>query len=195
LTDSEHLFLFAKPASYGTMVVRTDPTKILSMRSYLEKEWKVAFPGKPFESKLQAELVYEEAGGYNHNLKQIFFFITLLGCVLSASGIYALASLNVQKRTKEIGIRKVLGASVRSIIKLLNREFAIILAWAVVLGSAGGYFLTTALMGNLYAQHIEIGWGTVVLCSLAVFIIGISTTSTIIFKTATDDPTKTLRSE
>jgi putative ABC transport system permease protein len=195
LNDSEHIFMFAQPSNYKMMVLRTDPNKILSLRSYLEKEWKVAFPGKPFESKLQTDIVYQDAGEYNNNLKQIFFFITLLGCILSASGIYALASLNVQRRTKEIGIRKVLGASVGSIIKLLNKEFAIILALAVILGSTGGYFLTNSLMGNLYAQHIGIGLVTIALCGVTIFIIGISTTSTTIFKTATDNPTKTLRSE
>jgi putative ABC transport system permease protein len=195
LDNSEHIFMFARPSDYKTMVLRIDPNKILSLHSYLEKEWKTAFPGKPFECKLQEDIVYEEADGYNNNLKQIFFFITLLGCVLSASGIYALASLNVQKRTKEIGIRKVLGASVGSIVQLLNKEFAIILMMAVVFGSSGGYFLTNALLGNLYAQHIDIGFMTIVLCSLTIFIIGISTTSTTIFKTAIDDPTKTLRSE
>ena len=118
-----------------------------------------------------------------------------MGCLLSASGIYALASLNVQKRTKEIGIRKVLGASVGTIIQLLNKEFTIILALAAILGSSGGYVLTDALLGNLYAQHIEIGLLTIVLCSLFVFAIGIATTSTTILRAATDDPTKTLRNE
>ncbi len=137
----------------------------------------------------------KKANGYNNNLKQIFFFITLLGCLLSASGIYALASLNVQKRTKEIGVRKVLGASVGSIVQLLNKEFAIILALAALVGGGGGYFLTNSLLNDLYAQHIEIGFVTIVLCSLSVFIICISTASTTIFRTATDDPTKTLRNE
>jgi ABC-type antimicrobial peptide transport system permease subunit len=193
--DSEHLFTLTRPLKYRMMVVRTNPNDMLTVRSYLEKKWKVLFPGRPFESKLQEDIVYEEANGYNSNLKQILFFITLLGCLLSASGIYALASLNVQKRTKEIGVRKVLGASVGSIVQLLNREFAIILALACFLGGGGGYILTNILLSDLYAQHIEIGFMTIVLCSLSVFIIGISTTSTTIFKTATDDPTKTLRNE
>jgi putative ABC transport system permease protein len=193
--DSEHLFTLAQPSNYRMVVVRTDAEDVLAIRSYLEGQWKIVFPGKPFESKLQEDIVYEEADGYNSNLRQIFFFITFLGCVLSASGIYALASLNVQKRTKEIGIRKVLGASVRSIIQLLNKEFAIILSLAALLGSTGGYFLTNALLGDLYAQHIEIGFTTIVLCSFAVFIIGISTTSTTIFRTAMSNPTETLRNE
>jgi putative ABC transport system permease protein len=193
--DSEHLFTLTRPVNYGTMVIRTNPKDMLDVRVYLEKKWRVLFPGRPFESKLQEDIVYEEANGYNSNLKQIFFFITLLGCLLSASGIYALASLNVQKRTKEIGIRKVLGASIGSIVQLLNKEFAIILALASLLGGGSGYFLTNTLLNDLYAQHIEIGFVTIVLCSLSVFIIGISTTSTTIFRTATDDPTKTLKNE
>jgi ABC-type antimicrobial peptide transport system permease subunit len=192
---SEHLFTFTQPLKYSIMVVRTTPADMLDVRAYLEKKWKVLFPGRPFESKLQEDIVYEEADGYNSNLKQIFFFITLLGCLLSGSGIYALASLNVQKRTKEIGVRKVLGASVGSIVQLLNREFAIILTLAAMLGGSGGYFLTNTLLNDLYAQHIEIGFVTIILCSLSVFVIGIFTTSTTIFSTAIDDPTKTLRNE
>ena len=82
--DSEHLFTLTRASEYKVMVIRTDPGDMLAVRSYLEKRWKALFPGKPFESKLQEDIVYEEASGYNNNLKQIFFFITLLGCLLSA---------------------------------------------------------------------------------------------------------------
>jgi putative ABC transport system permease protein len=193
--DSEHIYTLTVPANYSTMVVKADPVQLLAVRSGIEAEWKKMFPGKPFESKLQSELVYEDAGEYNVNLTKIFFFITILGSLLSASGIYALASLNVQKRTKEIGVRKVLGASVRSIVQLLNKEFAIILLLAGLFGSVGGYALTNALMGNLYVQHIEIGAGTLVLCSFLVFIFGIATTSGTIFRSAVANPTDTLRTE
>jgi putative ABC transport system permease protein len=193
--DSEHIYTLAAPESYSTLVVRTDPANLLSVRSNLEVEWKKMFPGKPFECKLQTELVYQDASEYNVNLTKIFFFITVLGSLLSASGIYALASLNVQKRTKEIGVRKVLGASVRSIVQLLNKEFAIILMLAGLFGSVGGYALTNALMGSLYVQHIQIGVGTLVLCSFIVFIFGIATTSGTIFRSAVANPTETLRTE
>lgn len=193
--DSEHLFTLARPSMYRTMIVRTDPAQMGNVRSDLEKQWKVLFPDKPFEARLQEDVVYEDANAYNGNLTQICFFITLLGCLLSASGIYALASLNVQRRTKEIGVRKVLGASVGTIVRLLNKEFSIILALAAILGSSGGYLLTNALLNDLYVQHIEIGIATIALCAGLIFAIGISTTSATILRTATDDPTKTLRTE
>ncbi|WP_276374068.1 FtsX-like permease family protein [Chryseolinea sp. H1M3-3] len=193
--DSEHIFTLAPPSSFKSMVVRTDDKDILNVRSFLEEEWKKIFPGKPFESKFQVDMIYEEADTYNKSLSQIFFFITILGCMLSASGIFALASLNVQKRTKEIGVRKVLGASVQSIIQLVNKEFTIILGLAVFLGSTGGYLLTSALLDELSAQHLEIGFVTVIICSVTIFAIGILATSGTILKTALTNPTESLRNE
>jgi putative ABC transport system permease protein len=193
--DSEHVFTLARPSNFKWMVMNVNPGDIRYVHSYLEKEWKNTFPGKPFESKFQVDMVYEEADTYNNSFSQIFFFITILGCLLSASGIYALASLNVQKRTKEIGVRKVLGASVRSIIQLVNKEFTIILGLAVLLGSAGGYLLTDALLNELTSQHLEIGFATIVLCSITIFAIGISATSGTILKTALMNPTESLRNE
>jgi putative ABC transport system permease protein len=193
--NSEHVYMFCSPADYSTMVLKTNPADRSQVISQVETEWKKLFAGTPFQSHVQEDIIYEEAGGYNTNLRQILLFLTILGCVLSVSGIYALASLNVQKRTKEIGVRKVLGASVTSIVHLLNKNFAIILGVGAILGGAGGYLLTNALMNSLYAQHIEVGLTTVILCGLAIFIIGISTTSQTIFKTAITNPTETLRNE
>jgi ABC-type antimicrobial peptide transport system permease subunit len=193
-SNSEHLFMLTEPSKYRWMVVRTRHDDILTVRSDLENRWKAVFPGIPFECKLQAEMIHEESNGYNNNLRQILFFITLLGCLLSTSGIYASASLNVQKRTKEIGVRKVLGASVVSIIRLLNREFVVILALAVLLGSVGGRILTNILLDQ-YTQHIKPDAITILFCSLAVFLIGICATSSTIFRTASANPTTTLRNE
>jgi len=193
--DSEHFYTLSPPSKYNVMVLRTNPGDRNNVLNSIEKEWKKTFPGRPFQSSIQEDLVYEEAGSYNDNLTQILLFLTVLGCVLSVSGIFALASLNIQRRTKEIGVRKVLGASVTSIIKLLNKEFAFVLGLAALLGGIGGYFLTIALMNSLYAQHIDVAFFTVSVCGLTIFVIGLSTTSGTIFKTAVTNPTETLRSE
>ena len=193
--DSEHFYTLSMPSNYNVMVLRTNPEDRLNVLNSIETEWKKTFPGKPFQSDIQEDIVYDEAGGYNTNLKQILLFLTVLGSLLSASGIFALASLNVQRRTKEIGVRKVLGASVTSIIKLINKEFAIILGLAAMLGGVGGYFLTIALMNSLYVQHIDVGFLTVSLCGLIIFVVGLSTTSGTIFKAAVTNPTETLRNE
>jgi ABC-type antimicrobial peptide transport system permease subunit len=189
------IFYPAGKNQYVNLVVKTEHDNLPEIQKYLEKVWKELYPTKPFESKYQEELVLAGSRELNTNLEKIFLFITILGGFLSASGIFALASLNIAKRTKEIGIRKALGASVNNIVGLLNREFAIILAIAAVLGSAGGYFLTDALLGQIYKLHIPVGVLPVVLCAGFIFAIGILTTSSTIFKAAKTNPVDTLRSE
>jgi len=139
--------------------------------------------------------VYANVNQTNRNLTVVFLFLTVLGCLLSASGIYALANLNIGKRTKEIGVRKVLGASVGSILRLINKEFFFILLAAMIFGGAIGYVLTDALLDNIYRTHIDVGVFTVFLCGLLIFIIGISTTSTTILQAAKSNPVNTLRDE
>ena len=189
------IFYPAGKNQYITLLVKTEKADLPEIQKYLEKTWKEVFPGRAFESQFQEDLVLKDSRNANANLEKIFLFITVLGGVLSASGIFALASLNIAKRTKEIGIRKALGASVNNVIGLLNREFVIILAIAGILGSVAGYYLTNALLKEIYAFHVPVGIASVIICSLFIFGIGIFTTSATIFKAAMANPVNTLRNE
>ena len=189
------IFYPAGKNQYITLLVKTERGDLPEMQKYLESTWKELFPTKPFESQFQEDLVLKGSRETNANLEKIFLFITVLGGLLSASGIFALASLNIAKRTKEIGIRKALGATVGNIVGLLNKEFVIVLSIAAVLGSLGGYYLTNALLSEIYAYHIPVGIISVILCASLIFFIGILTTSTTILKAAQSNPVDTLRNE
>lgn len=189
------IFYPAGKNQYINMLVKTEKADLPEIQKYLEKTWKEVFPGRAFESQFQEDLVLKDSRNANANLEKIFLFITVLGGVLSSSGIFALASLNIAKRTKEIGIRKALGASVENVIGLLNREFVIILAIAGILGSVAGYYLTDALLKEIYAFHVPVGIVSVIVCSLFIFGVGIFTTSATIFKAARANPVNTLRNE
>ncbi|MEM8940429.1 MAG: FtsX-like permease family protein [Bacteroidota bacterium] len=193
--NKDHFYRMAKPEQYQLMVFRTKENQLLDVHEELRKEWKSIFPNKPFRSFLQEDIIFDEANRTNKNLKNIFLFLTILGCVLSASGLFALASLNVEKRTKEIGIRKVLGASIVNIVRLLSKEFAVILSIAMVLGGTGGYFLTFSLMEEIYVQHIPVTKVPVILCGMLIFVIGIITISTTIIRSARTSPVQTLKNE
>ena len=189
------VFYPAGKNQYINLVVKAEKGDVKEIQKYLEKTWKEVFPNRPFEARTQDELLLSESREVNGNLEKVFLFITILGGLLSASGIFALASLNIAKRTKEIGIRKALGATVPSIIGLLNREFVIILIVAGIIGSASGYFLTGLILANIYAYHITVGILPVILCALVIFVIGIFTTSTTTLKAARSNPVDTLRTE
>jgi len=200
LTDLEshntenYLYRLAKPSQYQILVVRAEAATLPETQQYIDRQWKKIYPDKPLRTDLQTEIVYQEANIYNRNLSKIFFFMTVLGCLLSVSGLYAMANLNMTRRTKEIGVRKVLGASVASILKLVNREFAVILAIAVLFGGYGGHRLTDGLLASLFAQHIDVDIFTIVTSGVFVFLMGIFSTSLTIWKGAHANPVHALRS-
>jgi putative ABC transport system permease protein len=189
------VFYMAEPKYYKLLLVKASPEDLGDVQKYLEKTWKELFPSKPFISQFQEDILLKDTKQTGGNLKKIFFFLTILGGLLSASGIFSLASLNIAKRTKEIGIRKTLGARLSNIVGLLNREFIIILSCAAVMGAVSGYFLTDAMLTEIYAVHVPVGIIPVILSALAIFAIGIGTTSITIIKAARSNPVDTLRNE
>ncbi len=195
--DPEPFVLYgAQPDAYKIVLIKVaNKDDLGEVQKSIEKSWKDLFPSKPFNSQFQSDLVMDNLRRLNGNLQKIFLFLTVLGGVLSASGIYSLASLNIARRTKEIGIRKALGASIQNVLLLLNREFMILLGCAMLLGCAGGYYLTLLLMDEIYAYHVVIGIVPVLLCGICVFAIGILTTSSTIYRAAKANPVDSLRTE
>lgn len=191
--DENYIYTLADPDRYQILVVRAESSTISETKQYIDQQWKKLFPGKPLRTDLQEDIVYQEANVYNRNLSRIFFFMTVLGCLLSISGLYSMASLNVHRRTKEIGVRKVLGASVISILKLINIEFAIILSVAAILGGYGGYVLSDALLASLFAQHVGVNIMIVMISGLVIFTVGMISTSLTIWTTANSNPVSALR--
>jgi len=189
------VFYGSKPNEYQMMLVKGNQSDLGDIKDYMSTIWKKNFPERPFEATFQEDAMLGGIRETNTNLKKIFLFLTVLGGLLSISGIYAMASLNVEKRTKEIGVRKVLGASVSYLIGLLSREFAVILGIAALIGSLGGFYLSAALLDEIYAYHISVGIWPLIAGSLVIFIMGIATTSWIIGKAATSNPVESLRDE
>ncbi len=189
------VFYVSKPHEYQLMLVRAGNNDLKTVQAGVEEIWKEVIPTKPFNSQYQEDMTLGNIRDTNQNLKQIFIFLTVLGGLLSVSGIFALASLSVRKRIKEIGIRKTLGASVANIVTLLSKSFSLLLIIAGVLGAVGGYFLCTTLLEEIYAYHIDIGALTLVVSVLLISGIGILTTASIILKAARENPVMSLRNE
>ncbi len=189
------VFYPSKPNEYKMMLVKTHEDNITKVRDDLEKVWKEEFPEKPFVGRFQEDLSFGGVMQVNTNLKKIFIFLTILGGLLSASGIFALASLNVRKRTKEIGIRKALGATVSQIVTLLSRSFVILLSIACIVGAVGGFFLSDIMLSQIYAYHVEVGLIPLLVSFLIISSIGVFTTGMIIYNAARANPVLSLRDE
>jgi putative ABC transport system permease protein len=128
-------------------------------------------------------------------MRQIFFALAILGGILSITGIFALSSLFVSRRFKEIGIRKVMGATSQNLLIQLNSGFFWTLITASLAGAVLGYFLTNQILGVIYRFHIDVGIGTLIFGSLGVLIIALLTTTFIILSAANTNPAYILRDE
>ncbi len=160
---------------------------------FAEKTWNKLFPGRPFEYSFLDE-DFNRLYMTEELRSQIFGVFALLGLFVACLGLLGLASFAAEQRTKEIGIRKVLGASISNIVFMLTKEFtrwvliANIIAWPVAY-----YFMNKWLQD--FAYRIDIHWWVFVLAGGIALVIAFFTVSWQAIRTATANPVEALRYE
>jgi ABC-type antimicrobial peptide transport system permease subunit len=180
---------------YNMLLVKVKPENEQEVFNYLAESWKSIIPDRPFTGMFHNDLTIGNAIQENNNMVQIFLALAILGGILSVTGIFALSSLFVSRRFKEIGIRKVMGATSQNLLIQLNSGFFWTLIIASAAGAVLGYVLTNQILGVMYRFHIDVGIGTLIFGSLGVLIIALLTTTFIILSAANTNPAYILRDE
>ncbi|MEZ4990376.1 MAG: ABC transporter permease [Saprospiraceae bacterium] len=147
------LLRYADQSRYRFLSVRTDMEDLLAVKAVMDEKWRTVFPDELSTVRFMEEEKAETAL-VNGNIKSMFIFLGIVAVLLSVIGLFSLVSLNLIKRMKEIGVRKVLGATVENISLRVSSEFIIILSIASVLGCIGGYFLTDMLMASIWTYYV-----------------------------------------
>ncbi len=127
-------------------------------------------------------------------LRHVFLTFTFLGIFIACLGLFGLAAFTAEQRTKEIGIRKVLGASVSNIMILLSREFARWVLLANIIAWPVAYFVMNRWLQN-FAYRINIGWWVFITAALLALIIALFTVGFQAAKSALANPSESLRYE
>src|SRR5205085_1308758 len=133
---------------------KLEPGNISNSIAALQKQWNTLLPGAPFEYKFMDETL-RQLYQTEIQLKRASYTATVLSIIIVLLGVIGLVSLSIQKRTKEIGIRKVLGSSVAGIISLFIKEFYLV----IIIGGAIACPLAYIIMHNWlqgYAYRINI---------------------------------------
>ena len=187
------LFLNNFRMGNGYAVVRTPPSRTESAIQALEKLHRELNPAFPFvyhflDQDLDNQYIGEQQVG------RIVNRFALLAIFICCLGLYGLSAFMAEQRTKEIGIRKILGASTIGLIGLLSRDFFKLVLIALVLAiPVGWYFMDKWLQG--FAYHVDISWGIIAWISLGLIAIAFLTISHQVIKTALANPVDSLRSE
>ncbi|WP_420317289.1 ABC transporter permease [Ekhidna sp.] len=182
----------ADPNKLYYLMVKSNKNPV-ELYDQLQAEWFKVAPNKPFNAEYDSEV--ESANEVNTNIMLIFEFMAFISLVLSLIGLYTLVSLNIIKRIKEIGVRKVLGASIRNIIVMMNQQFFWLLMIASAMGALGAYFSLDLLMGSIFDIYQP---GTLITYFLPFFIlvlVAVIFASARIFATAIKNPVESLRYE
>ena len=182
-----------EPNIYSQVCIRITPHHVSDTLAFLEKKWKEIYPEYPFEYHFLDEAIQNQYRAEQATGKLVTIF-TILAVFISCLGIYGLSSYTAERRTKEIGIRKVLGATVWNLFKYISREFVVLVAIANILVWPLAYVIMSRWL-QTFAFRIGIGWWSFVLVGISVLAVSLFTASWQILRAATADPVDSLRYE
>ena len=179
--------------NYRYLTFKLKPGDVNKSITAIEQKWKSVIPNSSFEYNFMDDTL---ADLYESELqfKKATYTASLLSLIIALLGIFGMVSLSINKRVKEVGIRKVLGASVASISFLFIKEFLIIIGLSILIACPLAYLLMDQWLAN-YAYRITIGFkpfliGILLISGITVLLILFQT-----FKTAIANPIKSLRTE
>jgi len=191
--DVEPVVMYIDPARLSYISIRVKPDNIPTTLDFIESKWADFDPGHPFEftfldDDIQSLYESEEIAG------NLFSYFSLLAVFISCLGLFGLISFTAEQRTKEIGIRKVLGATVQGIVALLSKEFLILVAIANIAAWPIAYLVMNKWLQG-FAYHIDIGIGIFVMSAVLALGIALITVSFQAVKAALTNPVDSLRYE
>lgn len=188
-------FRFYNDASVGFnyMIAQTKATGLKAALTTLEATWNKMNPNEPFEYSF---LDQDFQKNYESEQRQatLINYFTLVAIIISCLGLFGLATFTAEQRTKEVGIRKVLGASVYGVVALLSKDFLKLVAVAVLIASPLAWYVMNKWLQN-FAYKTTITWHVFVLTTLVSIAIAFVTISFQAVKAAIANPVKSLRTE
>ena len=175
------------------MYVKLDANNVSGGIETLRRIWEEVFPGKEFEYAFLSDNFLEQFGS-DRNRSTIFFVFTILIIIIACLGLFGLASYTVERRTREIGVRKVFGASENRVLGMISFEFLILMIIALVIATPVVIILMRAWLQN-YVYSISIGPLVFIWTVLLTLIATAATISYQALKAARTDPAEAMRME
>jgi putative ABC transport system permease protein len=189
----EPLVLSYTPNIFNYMLVRIQPDDIPDTIAYLKGVHGTLNPGEPFEFHFLDD-AYDKLYRAEQRMGNIFGYFSFLAIFISCLGLFGMASFMAEKKTKEIGIRKAVGASVSSIVVLFIKEFSGLVIIANIIAWPLAYCAMDRWLQN-YAYRISIGWEIFIISGISAFTIAMLSVSYQAVRAATASPVDALMHE
>lgn len=187
--------LFNNKSEVNVMAIKINTTDFENFTNEIKAAWVELFPNKPFHGYFQNEYILYDIKRNFNNHKKIILFISFISLLLAIMGVLVLVTLLFNKKTKEIGIRKILGANAYQLAWIVAKPFAWILVIASVFGSIIGYILAKYDQNNLVDFRPEINLSIFFFASAIVILTVFLTIGAKIWQATRVNPVQNLRAE
>ena len=188
------LYVFDRQGDGNYYNLRLNPDKSVSDNlNVIETTFKTHFPNLPFRYDFVDE-EYAEKFAAEERVASLARVFTILAILISCLGLFGLASFVAEQRTKEIGVRKVLGATIRNLWMLLSKDFVKLVIIALIIATPIAFYMMSQWIQK-FAYRTEISWWIFVAAGFGALVITLLTVSFQSIKAALSNPTKSLRTE
>jgi ABC-type antimicrobial peptide transport system permease subunit len=195
-TSIDPVAMMSEKEDLSTLNIKLDNAHVANWPGTLkaiEKKWYAIYPPESFSYKFYDETI---AAMYKdeRNLSMLIDLATGISVFISCLGLFGLAVLTAYQRTKEIGVRKVLGASVGGIVTLLSREYLRLVAFAILIATPIAWWAMTKWMEN-FAYKIHLDWWLFAIAGVSAMAVAFITVGFHALKAASVNPVDSLRTE
>jgi putative ABC transport system permease protein len=173
--------------------VKISDHELNSTLGFIEEQWGKLYPGVPFEYSFLDEDFGEQFRA-DEKRGVVFTFFSILTVLIACLGLFGLSSFISELRTKEIGIRKIHGASVNRIIGIMLRSFLVLVAIAILIASVGSFYFTDRWLDS-FVYRTDIQWMTFIMAGVLTIVITVLTVIYHTIKAARVNPAESLRDE
>jgi putative ABC transport system permease protein len=190
----ETMFLFnQKDWGYSTVSVKIDGKRAAEAIAFVQGKWNAFFPDHPFEYQFLDDH-FEDLYRADMQVSRIVGILAGLAIIISCLGLFGLASYAAERRIREIGIRKVLGATVQNIVGLLSRHFLMLVLVANLIAWPLAWLVLHRWLQD-YAYRTALSWWVFLVAGLVALLIAMATISFQAIRAAVSSPVKSLRTE
>lgn len=193
--DVEPTMIHISPQDkYKYIVVKAAAGSVVEVSDFLKRSWQKVAPDDPYDGHFQDE-VFQQFFNSNRSNDKIMYFLSSVALALACMGLYGLVSYNLTRRLKEFSVRKVFGASLFQIFRLMNHDYIWIVLIAFSIGAPLGFYLMGLMIRAAYPEEIPISAWPFVITILTMVLTVAFTIGTQLKRVARENPTKTLRNE
>jgi len=187
------LLLYVDTKALTHVAIRINTGDFSRTLSRIESAWQEALPDSPFYWYMLDD-AYDAMYGSDEQMGELMTLSAGLATLICCLGLFGLAAFSAERRTKEIGIRKVLGASIVGIVQLLSKEFIVLIVFANVIAWPVAYYVMNRWLEN-FAYRVAIGWETFLAAGTLALVIALVTVSFQAIKAALANPVEALKCE